>query len=52
MDVNQAFEARVTAKLDQHEAAIERLHLQGLGTIVCVALVGVMVALIGKELSK
>lgn len=50
--VSQAFEARLTAKLDQQEAAIKALHLQGLGTLLAVALVGVGIALIGKELSK
>jgi hypothetical protein len=50
--VDKAFEARVISNLDQHEAAIERLYLQGMGILLAISLLGIAVALVGKELSK
>lgn len=50
--VDKAFEARVVSHLDQQQAAIERLHLQGLGILLAISLLGVGVALLGKELAK
>jgi hypothetical protein len=50
--VDKSFEARIFATLDQHQAALKALHLQGMGILLAVALAGVGIALIGKELAK
>lgn len=52
MTVDKSFEARVFATLDQQQAAIDNLYLQGLGILLAVSLVGIGIALVGKELSK
>lgn len=50
--VDKAFEARVTAKLEQQKAEIRALQVMATGTLLAVALVGVAIALLGKELGK
>jgi hypothetical protein len=49
-NVDRAFEARITAKLDQQQATIESLHIQGLGILLAISLIGIGIALIGREL--
>lgn len=50
--VDKSFEARIFATLDQQKMEIRALQIMATGTLLAVALLGIGIALIGKELAK